>query len=163
MATVPQFGGTNGVAELDIGQTGGALATAQDARYVVQVTQQPDQTTTVDQKVVQQNVAFQDVLGYELGEVIWNGTLKVKTDAILQGIVSKLNEAKHGSVRISGSLAAPNPAAMQPTILKNSFGSTLSNSAVIRNWSFDGPVKTLSGGAPYTLLVGLRVVFKLLG
>lgn len=163
MATVPQFGGTNGVDELDLGQPGGARAAANSARYVVQVHQQPDRTTAVDQKVVQQNIAFQDVLGYDLGEVQWIGTLKVINDATLQAIVSDLNKAKHGSARVAGELAAPNPAAVQPTVLKNSFGSTLSTKAVIRDWSFDGPVKTLSGGAPYTLIVGLRVVFKLLG
>jgi len=163
MATVPQFGGTNGVDELDLGQPGGTRHGNNTARYVVQVYQQPDKTTAVNQKVVQQNIAFQDVLGYDLGEVRWRGTLKVSTDAVLQAIVSDLNKAKHGSARVAGELAAPSPAAMQPTVLKNSFGSTLSTKAVVADWSFDDPVKTLSGGAPFTLLVGLTVMFKLLG
>lgn len=163
MATVPQFGGSNGVDELDLGQPGGARAATPTARYVVQVTENPDKATSVDQKVVQQNAAFRDVLGFDFGDVIWTGTLKVTTDAVLQAIKSDLNKAKHGSARVAGDLTAPSTAAVQPTVLKNSFGSTLSNKAVLHDWGFDGPVRTLSGSSPFTLLVKLRVVFKLLG
>ncbi len=162
MATTPQFGGTNGVAELDLGQPGGSRYNA-TARYTVQVHQQPERTAVVDQKIAQQNVAFQDNLGFEQGRVLWSGTLKVTTNAVLQAIVSDLNKAKHGSARVSGSLGPASPAAIKPTVLKDFDGTTLCNQAVLEDWSFDGPRRRLSGDALFTLLVGLRVVFKLLG
>jgi hypothetical protein len=162
MATTPQFGGTNGVAELDLGQPGGARYNV-SARYTVQVVQQPERTAVVDQKLVQQNVAFMDNLGFELGRVLWTGTLKVNNNATLQAIVSDLNRAKHGSARVGGNFLPPSLQYIRPTVLKDFDGTTLCNQAVLEDWSFDGPRKRISGDALFTLLVGLRVVFKLLG
>ncbi len=163
MSTTPRFGGTNGVDELDLGQAGGARRSNNAAFYTMQVHEGPDRAAVVDQKIVQQNVAFEDNLGFEQARIVWSGTLKVSNDATLGAIVSDLNRAKHGSARLAGALAAPSPTAMKPTQLVNSFGRTLSNNAVLEDWSFDGPVKAMSGGGAFTLIVGLRVVFKLLG
>jgi len=163
MATSPRFGGTNGVDELDLGQAGGARRANNQAFYTMHVHEGPDRTAVVDQKIVQQNVAFEDRLGFEQARIVWSGDLRVSSDAVLGAIVSDLNRAKHGSARFSGLLAAPWPGAMNPTELTNSFGRVLSKLAALEDWSFDGPVRTMSGGGAFTLIVGLRVVFKLLG
>ena len=163
MASTPQFGGTNGVTELNAGQPGSARATSNYARYVVRVIEGADEATVVGQAVVQQNVNFEDRLGYAGTRVVWEGSLKVSSDTVLGAIAGQLNKYRHGSGRTSGVLDGPDPTQMRPTKLTNSFGRVLSERAVVDDWSMSG-VATLFNAAPFTLIVErLRIVFKLLG
>ena len=160
MASTPQFGGTNSVPELNAGQPGSSRYAANQARYVVRVTQEPDRVARVEQKIPQQNVTFEDRMGFEHGLVTWEGTLKTDNDTTMQAIFNELNRALHGSGMLSGSLSAPSPSYMRPTVLKNSFGTVLSNDAVMVDWATDGAARTITGAAPFILLVGLRITFK---
>lgn len=162
MAT-PQYGGTGGVPELDVGQPGSARDGAGTARYVVRVLEQPDRATVVNQPVVQQNVSFEDNLGFSAGRVIWEGSLKVDSDARLGAIESELNRYLHGSARVDGVLGPPNPAYLKPTRLTNALGRVLSESARLEGWTFQGPVQKLHNAGTFNYLVPLRVVFKMLG
>jgi len=163
MSATPQFGGSNGVTELDAGQPGSGRATSNDARYVVRVIEGADQATVVGQAIVQQNVTFEDRLGYAGTRVVWEGSLRVSSDTVLGAIQEQLNKYLHGSGRSSGVLGGPDPAQMRPTKLTNNFGRVLSERAVVEEWSMNG-VGTLFNASPYTLIVEkLRIVFKLLG
>jgi len=163
MPATPQFGGTNGVPELDMGQPGSARAAGNTAKYVLQVLESPAEVTRVPQKVPQQNVAFEDNMGFDSGAAEWRGTLKVSSDAVLGAIYSDLDRFQHGSSRVAGQLAAPSPLYIKPTRLTNSFGRVISESATLESWRTDGPVKRLSGSEPYLYAVGMTVRFKLLG
>ncbi len=158
-----QFGGTNAVALMNIGQPGSAYAGSGAALYLLRVIEGADRARVVEQAIDQQNVAFQDQLGFAGTRVIWSGNVKVGTDAVLGTITAQLNRYKHGSSRTDGLLDPPDPRQMRPTRLTNSFGRILSERAVIDGWSM-GEVSTLHNGAPYTLIArDLRIVFKLLG
>lgn len=160
MSSLPQFGGTNGVAELNAGQPGSALHAANQARYIVRVIEGADDANAVPQALPQQNVVFEDRLGYRAAIVVWEGSLKVISDAVRQVIYSQLNQYKHGSALVGGVLGPPVPSQMKPTTLINSFGSVLSTRATLVDWTESG-VRALSGSAPYTLIVPiLRLVFK---
>lgn len=160
MAATPQFGGTNSVVELDAGQPGSSRYAANTARYVLRVIEGADRATVVGQPVVQQNVLFEDRLGYAGSRVVWEGSLKVTTDAVLGEIAAQLNRYLHGSSRTNGVLDAPDPRQMRPTRLTNSFGRVLSENATVEDWSMSG-VQTLHNAAPFTLIVAtLRIVFK---
>ena len=163
MSATPQFGGTNGVTELDAGQPGSALYIANDARFYIKVIEGPDEATKVDQAVVQQNVAFEDRLGFSGSRVAWEGILKVDAEATRAAIVSQLNRYKHGSSRTSGVLDPPDPRQMRATKLTNAFGTVLSEKAVLEDFSM-GELFTLHGGGAYTLIhPKVRIVFKKLG
>lgn len=159
MASLPQFGGTNGVVELNAGQPGSLLHTADQARYTVNVIEGADAAAVVPQGLIQQNVTFEDNLGFRGAMVVWDGMLKVVSDAVRQAIYSQLNQYLHGSAMISGTLGSPSPTQMKPTRLVNALGSVLSERAKLADWT-SGRVMALSGSSPYTLMVPLRIVFK---
>jgi len=159
VAGTPQFGGTNGVVELNAGQPGSALYVANQARYVVNVLEGADVAAVVPQALVQQNITFEDKLGFRGSMVVWQGMLKTVSDAVRQAIYSQLNQYLHGSALSSGVLGSPVPSQMKPTRLTNAFGSVLSERAVVADWT-GGQVRTMSGSSPYTLIVPLRIVFK---
>ena len=163
MAATPQYGGTNSVPELNIGQPGSARATANTARYVVKVTEGADQAAIVDQQIVEQNVSFEDNLGRQTSRVVWSGNLKVNSRATWRAIVNELNSYKHGSSRSSGVLTAPDPALLKPTRLTDSDGNVISESARLESWAMGGSTLKLHNDPNFDLIVvGLRVVFKLL-
>jgi hypothetical protein len=159
MASLPQFGGTNGVIELNAGQPGSLLHGADLARYTVNVIEGADAAAVVPQGLIQQNVTFEDNLGFRGAMVVWDGMLKVASDAVRQAIYSQLNQYRHGSPLVGGTLWAPNPTQMKPTRLVNAFDSILSERAKLEDWS-SGRVMALSGSSPYTLMVPLRIIFK---
>ncbi|MEK6798030.1 MAG: hypothetical protein AABZ12_03615 [Planctomycetota bacterium] len=163
MAATPQYGGTNGVPEVNLGQPGSARAAGNTARFTLRVLEGSDQAIRVPQAVVQQNVTFADNLGFREGEVEWAGTLRVDTPTTLDAVRNELNRYKHGSARVSGALTAPDPTYMRPTKLTDSFGNVLSLTAQLAEWSFTTPVNKLHQGGYFLYAVGLRVRFKLLG
>jgi len=162
MAATPQFGGTNGVAEMNIGQPGSARAEANTARFVLHVIENPEEATKVPQKVPQQNVAFEDNMGFDAGGVEWRGTLKVSAIPIWRAIASDLNRYLHGSARTGGTLAAPLLNYLRPTRLTDFWGNVMSEAATVADWR-SGQLRRLSGSDPYTYALDLMVKFKLLG
>lgn len=159
MSSLPQFGGTNGVVELNAGQPGSALYVADQARYVVSVIEGADIAAVVPQGLVQQNITFEDKLGFRGSMVVWQGTLKVVSDTVRQTIYAQLNQYMHGSAMVSGVLGAPSPGQMKPTRLVNALGSILSERATIVDWT-SGQVRSMNGSSPYILICPLRIVFK---
>jgi len=163
MPATPQFGGTNGVPELDMGQPGSGRAGNNTAKYVVQVLESPSEVVRVPQKIPQQNVSFEDNMGFDSGHAVWNGTLYVTTDAVLGAIYSDLDRLKHGSGRTAGYLGPAYPLYVRPTRLTNFHGRILSESATLDDWRTNGRVARISGNAIFNYAVGMMVSFKLLG
>ena len=161
MAGTPQYGGTGGVAELNIGQPGSARNGSGAASYIVNVLVGADQAVTVNQGVPQQNVTFQDNLGSAPGDVTWNGTLKVNNAATLNAIRSDLDRYKHGSARVAGVLGAPNMSYVRATRLTDSFSQILSENARIVDWSFTDRIRRLHASA-FLYITKLRIRFELL-
>ena len=124
MAT-PTFGGTNGVPELDIGQTGSARRAAGTAFWVGRVIEGSDKTLSVINPLGPQNVIVRDVSGFRGRTVRWEGHLKIDSDATLGVIQSELAQRKHASPRSTGLLGTPNLTLLRATQLINSFGRVL--------------------------------------
>jgi len=151
------------VDELDAGQPGSERYAENTARFTLKVIEGADEATRVDQAVVQQNVAYEDRLGFTSGRVVWQGSLKTSTEDVRAAIVGELNRYKHGSSRTNGVLDPPDPRQMRATRLTNAFGTILSEQAVLEDFSM-GEVFTLHNSAPYTLIhPKVRIVFKRLG
>jgi hypothetical protein len=147
---------------MDIGQPGSARATANTARFVLHVIENPEEATTVPQKVPQQNVAFQDNMGFDSGGVEWRGMLKVSTITVWRAIAAELNRYRHGSGRTNGTLQAPLLNYIRPTRLTDFWGNVMSEKATVAEWR-SGQIRRLSGSEPYTYALDLTVKFRLLG
>ena len=72
MAVLPNFGGTNGVAVLNVGQSGSGRRPAK-IWYTANVILHEPQVDEVLHGVAQQNVAVQDRLGWRGEVVTWTG------------------------------------------------------------------------------------------
>ena len=149
--------------ELDMGQPGSARLASNAAKFVLHVLESPAEVTRVPQKVPQQNVAFEDNMGFDSGGAEWRGTLFVSTDNVLGEVYSDLDRFKHGSARSAGYLTAPNPVYLRPTRLTNFHGRIVSEAATVEDWRTEGPVMRISGNALFNYAVRMMVRFKLLG
>jgi len=160
MPATPQFGGTNQVPEINLGQPGSTRA-GSTALYTLRVSLTADIDTHVDQGIPQQNVVLRDIFGFRGTRVSWRGTLKIRDNATLIAIMAELNQYEHGSLRTSGVLGAPSTVFLRPTRLTDYDGAVLSESAVLDSWRFSGDRLAISGGI-YALATQLEVIFKVL-
>lgn len=163
MPYTPQYGGINGVVELNIGQTDSPRRTGGFAIFTPHMVGGADTAIEVPQNVVQQNVAFQDVLGFQHALVGWEGDLRVVNAAQFVEVQNELNKYLHGSTRTSGTLNAPDVNRLKPTRLTDTLGNTLSQNARMIDWRWTTRILRMSNGTSGMLyLRGLRIDFKLL-
>jgi hypothetical protein len=163
MAATPGYGGTNGVAELDLGQPGSARYLAGTARYIVTMKMDAEETREVVNKIPQQSVAFHDHLGPIARFYLWEGTLKVIDIDTLHEIEDEISQARDGYARSNGVLGAFDPAAVRATRLRDGFDKIVSERARIADHAFVGRVSRLSTDTTFGYVVGLRVRFRTLG
>ena len=104
------------------------------------------------------------MLGFVSGQVIWEGTLKIKDAAVYRQIISHLDKFQHGSDRSSGSLGPVDLSYLQPTKLTDGLaGGTITTRARMVGWVFTSDVQRLSGSSSFQYIVGLTVIFNRLG
>jgi hypothetical protein len=162
MAATPQFGGTNGVPEIDMGQDGSARQSAGTALFRPNVLIGADDTRVVAQHLTQQNFAFRDNLGFTGKPVVWAGLLKVNTNATLHLIMNELNRYRHGSGRSGGLFTAPSVVYLRPTRLTDFDGTLITEAAALRDFQWRGRRKHISSGGALTMAVAMNLVFEVL-
>lgn len=165
MANTPQFGGTNGVPELNIGQAGSARLSSSLVRFRAHVLRQEPEVAEVVHGTPQQNAAFYDRLGWRGGMATWYGTVVIKNTDELHDLVSELHKFRTGSTidQTSGVHSAPDKTYLQPTILKDVYGLALASKAILVGYRFGENFHVVSGVAGYVYGNSLEVVFRILG
>lgn len=158
----PQFGGSNGVTALDVGQPGGARAGAGSALLTgIQVNLAAAEVNAVQHDLPQQNAAYRDVLGFAGRRVRVSGMLHCASYSIQNTIAAELDRLKHGSDRtISGGLAAPDPTQVRETRLTDVDGTVIAARAILEDWSF---TTRRHKAQTWTVVQGLDLVFRVLG
>ncbi len=165
MPFFPQFGGTNGVAELDVGQKGSTRRSSGLVHYAANVILHEPQVDEVLHGVPQQNVAFQDRLGWRGDMVTWTGGCRIKNSTEFANLRSVLSQYRTGSTVNSsdGTRGSPDKTFFKPTFMADFFGEALGSKAIMTGYRFDGRVSRISGSAAYSLWVNLTIVFRILG
>jgi len=156
MSAYPEFGGTNEVTVLDIGQAGGTRHAAGDAHWVGRVDEGPDNTASALHSLPGQSVSYRSVGGFTDKTVKWVGSIRVKDDDTLAEIISDLNRKLHG-----GTGETADPKQLKETTLTNSAGRVLSEKAVMAGWRFPTPPKSIRNAA-YDLWAELEITFACL-
>lgn len=162
----PRYGGTNGVALLDIGQRGGTRNKSGQALATMGVNAAQEKIVTVQQGFPQQNFNAQDLLGFKGQPVTWNGTLWVIDAFELQVIEADIEMYKAGRYRdpITG-VVTLDLDQMKPTRLTRSVGGgkwvILSEVARLVEYKRSGPRQTVVGN-PYTVMQEFEIVFEIL-
>lgn len=160
MATVPQYGGTNSVTELDVGQPGGTLNPTL-AWYVVRTQQQGAEAVVTDQRLPQQVAGFVDIQGPLGGVHVWSGNLKVATVDTFRVVRSNIERALHGHpVNADGSWGAFAADEIRPTTLIDGLGQTISLAAKLVQYRM-GEQFTLTGPT-FFYLTRLSLIFKVI-
>jgi len=162
MATYPQFGGSNGVAELDIGQKGSARRAANQATHPAKVREGAIKAPEVVNALMQQGLSYVEIMSYQEQEVIWTGTLRVASAAIRAAIRSDLAMYRYGQTITDGVPSTYNRLWVQPTLLADAYGTILSVRAKLIDWAW-GDFSSVTGGPYYTIAVPLTLRFTLLG
>ena len=161
MATYPQFGGTSGVAELDVGQKGSTRNGANQARYPANVVEFPPLKTEVVNRLPQQGVAFVEVQAFKGQFVEWRGTLRVSTSTVLAAIRSDLSKFKDGQTITAGVRSAYNSAWVQPTKLTDTFGEILTTTAKLVDYRW-GEFRAITSSPYFTIAVPLTLRFEVI-
>ena len=157
MPSTPQFGGTNGVPELDAGQVGSARRAANEAYWTVRVRVGADKVASAQHALPGQARVFRSTQGRTGQTVTWEGNLKLKDGVVFEALRKELDAYRHGGID------EPDPNNIKSTTLKDRDDQTLSTRAVLTDWEFTTDVRTITGDANYTRIVGLRVTFECLG
>jgi len=143
---LPQYGGTNGVPELDIGQAGSTRRGNNTAWSTVRVIENPAEPESVVNPMPQQRANFRDLLSAGQSRVQWACTLKTDGNATRRTIISELR------------LYASNVVYARETRLTDTAGGIISERAVMLAPVF-GQVMKLSGSGNFTQLMELRLMF----
>ena len=159
----PQYGDTNGVAELDLGQEDSARETAGTAAYNPNVIAGTPTIRTVENTLTQQNVKVADHLGCGGRRVTWRGTLKVDNDDTLAAIESALHGAMTGHTITAGVPDTFDGDLIKVTRITNKAGRTLSEKARLATYTFGRQRNISTGGATLTIAVSLEIVFEVMG
>jgi len=155
MPFTPSYGGTNGVEELDAGQTG----TVRTAQYTVRVSKVADEHRRIVNRPMQQSAAFEDLLGPGAEAWIWAGMVRVNAISTLTAIVAQIQKLRDGYTRSSGDPTSFSKAHIQPTTLKDVWGNTLTTRARLVEYTL-GDIFTLSGNATYSYIAELTLRFE---
>lgn len=160
MASTPQYGGIGVVPDLNIGQPGSALYVASDAHYRVRVLHGAEEDRSVFQPIPEQGAVFENVPGPEGRIIRWTGSLVVDTIARLYTILDLCFQLKTGHARLNGIVGAFDADNIQETVLKDSWGNTMSVRTRIVDYTQDEPIRRLSGNPTYTYITALTVLFR---
>ncbi len=155
---VPSFGGTNGVASLDIGQPGSARRTAvpPTAIATVRTVIREPEVDQVETRFVQQNMSQVDTLG-ERGRVIeWQCVIKCDTDVTRATIMAEIGHYIVGYNKLTG---AADPMQIRKTDMIDAFGRTYKG-VVLREAVVMGPRQVTSDNM---VLVQLSLRFREIG
>lgn len=168
MASTPQFGGTNGVVEINLGQPGSGRYTASPnklAWFRAKVLQRPPEIMAVQHGVPQQPIAFTDLLGWRGQVVSWDGSVVVKDATEIAGLLSELSLFSSGSTinATTGVRSAPDVSYLASTILKDAYGKAMGSKAVMTGYQLRDNWKRVSGSSQWLYLNHLSVVFRILG
>ena len=157
----PKYGGTNGVAVLDIGQSGGTRHPA-IAQWAGKSDPQADRVRKVPHGVAQQGVFFEANLGPGVGQVSWDGTLITNTRATMRTIFAELNAYLHGYVRstVTGMMQPTATAQIVATQLWDWDETLISRRARLANWRRVGGIHCTPDG---NYMTELSIEFELLG
>lgn len=157
----PQFGGTNGVAVLDLGQRGGTRATAGTAMFTGQFDFGAEETRSAEHRQAQGQTVFRDHLGSSGARMTLNGTIRTNTAGLMRTIIAELNELKTGSRRADdGTIGAIDPAKFKPTRLTDYDSTVLSERVIIEDWWSKGPRRK---GPEWAAILQVGIRFKVLG
>ncbi len=162
MAATPGFGGTNGVAELNLGQPGSARATAQTADYAVRVPRGDEEDGTVVHQLAEQPVSFAENTGFQGFDVTWDGLLRVASIDELEAIRSHVSEFRTGQTITAGVRSAVDPDKMKATKLTDYWAKVISEKAKMTSAIF-GEVRRLSNNATFSHACQLTIRFRVLG
>lgn len=167
MAGTPQFGGTNGVPEINLGQPGTTRYTddPKKAHYRVNVHRRPPEVAQVQHGLPQQNVAFVDQLGWRGEIVTWVGSIVVKDSTQLGLLVSELSLFLTGcSVDAStGVRTQVDTSYLAGTVLKDAYGIAMASKAIMAGYQFHDNWQVVSGSSQWAYLNHLTCVFRILG
>lgn len=160
MPYTPQFGGTNGVPELDIGQVGSSRRSAGTAMAVVQVTERGTQARTVENPLPQQNVVFSDELGFADKATIWRASIRTTTAALMATILNEIASYRTGQLYTAGvGHAAFDATRIKPTRLTNNWGTVVSDHATLKDYETVTPVKRITGSG-FTCYAEVLITFR---
>jgi len=163
MATLPQYGGTNGVPELDIGQPGSSRYTDSKVLYTVGVILGPPEMRQTVHELPEQNKVYMGQLGAAGSLVTWDGTIKIKDNTELGALMSELHRFLTGSTlnTVTGVVGAPNTGLTKPTLLKDGRGLALSATGRMLDYRFTERIRKVQTTG-WMWISRLRVVFKTL-
>lgn len=164
MPTNPQYGGSGGVNELDIGQIGGVRQLAGDAYATIAVLEEPDIVRQVENAAPQQDLKFVDLLGFDGTRVRWRGAIRTKDHATMNAIESEIDLCRYGSARnLADGTRIVDRAQTRPTKLTNHRGGVLTtDGAVLRAYRRIGPRRPLAGGGAMTVIQEFEMEFEIL-
>lgn len=159
MASIPRYGGYNGVEELDLGQSGSTRLASGDALYTCTTRMERQDTRIVRNELCEQGVTFENVLGPGGERHTWTGLLEVKDATVLQEITNELMAAKDGFTRAGGVRTAFDSAQIRPTTLVDGRGKTVSKRARIDEWRFADRIMRLPVDPGFEYAVRLTISF----
>jgi len=164
MANKPQFGGTNGVSELDVGQEGSTRRSSSKAWATLKVVMGPPQTRDVKHALPQQTATYVERMGWAGQAVTWTGFVKLKDKDELAALISHLSQYRTGQTinATTGARSAVDVGKMAPTKLADILGVVLSDNAVMTNVRFGELRKLTSGSSPYTIGMDMTIAFGIL-
>ena len=156
----PSFGGTNGVALLDLGQGGSVRHAAGDASFTGAMIFGEEETRTAEHRQTQGVTVYRDHLGSSGARVTLSGTMRTKTAAIMRTIIAELNELTTGSLRTPDGLPGPvDPAKFKPTRLTDFDGAVLSERVILERWRSIGSRRVTP---EWPALMKAELVFRML-
>lgn len=161
MAYNPGYGGSNGVAEFDIGQPGSASRTGNTRFWVGRVSigqwEESQQLNTIPK----QNVTFTEDLGFRGQSVQWIGRVKVVNAVGQASLWSHLNLFMTGQSITAGVRSARDASYLATTRLVDGFNNIMSATARIQTFRF-GNWFPLPQDATFGFTADLDVDFRIL-
>lgn len=155
----PQYGGTNSVQLLDLGQPGGTRQLAGQATFFVKTRREEMTPRIVTHRMAQNAGAFEDHLGVTGERIVWEGTIVATSIANMNAILDDLNQATSGYSRdTAGKLSVFHPLAVRETRMTDFDGTVLADRARIQAWKPIGP-RTFSGAK---VIQQVEVAFEVL-
>ena len=167
MAGTPQYGGTNGVSEINLGQPGSAryTGTPKLAHFRAHVLRRPPEVVQVQHGIPQQPYAFSDNLGWRGQVAMWEGSIVVQNATQLAALESELSLFLTGcSISpTTGARSQINTTYLAGTVLKDAYGVVMASKAIMTGYQFRDRWQRVSGSSQWTYLNHLSVTFRILG
>ena len=162
MPYTPQFGGTNEVVELDVGQLGSPRRASGELFYYPRVSEGRPETRDVMSPLPQQPITFVEQMGFSGQVITWRGTCKIKDAAALGVLRSLLSEYRTGQgiAGLTGLRGPVDPAKRAATKLTDFYGNALADSAIMVDYAFGVMDKPDTAG--FDIITELTLTFRVL-